>query len=242
MFDGISAGESASAAPEELSTNLLWWKGRSFVASHPFAKYAKGWGTGHSWEKKSLVFLVCGQVLREEYMQLSNVGLELIKRFEGFRAHTYLDPAGLATIGYGHRLTEPGLYPNGITEEQATEILRADVQDALGSVERLVKVPLSQNQVDALVDFVFNLGQERFARSTLLRALNGGRYQAAGEQLLRWDLIAGQENLGLRARRLAELALWNAPAAASEPAAPAKSAASAVPAPAVQSGGREKAA
>jgi lysozyme len=175
-------------------------------------------------------------------MQLSKSGLEMIKKFEGFRAHPYKDPAGLATIGYGHRLTEPGLYPNGITEEQATEILRADVQDAVQTVERLVKAPLSQNQFDALVDFVFNLGEGRFARSTLLRALNGGRYQAAGEQLLRWDLIAGQKNLGLRARRLAELALWNAPAAAAEPAAPAKSASSAVPALAVQPGGGEQAA
>jgi lysozyme len=143
-------------------------------------------------------------------MELSETGLELIKGFEGFRRHTYLDAAGLPTIGYGHRQLNPAQYPDGISEEEASAILRNDVQDAIRTIERTVTVPLAQGQFDALVDFVFNLGCERLKRSTLLRALNGGRYQAAGEQLLRWDLIQGQENLGLRARRLAELNLWNA--------------------------------
>jgi lysozyme len=143
-------------------------------------------------------------------MELSETGLELIKRFEGFRERAYLDAAGLPTIGYGHRLLNPAQYPDGIGEQEAATMLRSDVQDAIRTIERMVTVPLTQGQFDALVDFVFNLGCERLKRSTLLRALNGGRYQAAGEQLLRWDLIQGQENLGLRARRLAELKLWNA--------------------------------
>jgi lysozyme len=147
---------------------------------------------------------------QEGKMQLSDAGLEMIKGFEGFRTHTYLDGAGLPTIGYGHRLLNPSSFPNGIGEDDAASILRADVHDAEVAIERLVKVPLTQGQFDALVDFVFNLGQERFARSTLLRALNGGRYQAAGEQLLRWDLVAGEECEGLRKRRVAELTLWNA--------------------------------
>lgn len=143
-------------------------------------------------------------------MQLSDAGMDMIKRFEGFRAHTYTDAAGLPTIGYGHRLLNPASFPNGITEEEADSILRADLREAALAVEQMVKVPLTQGQFDSLVDFVFNLGLERFRRSTLLRALNGGRYQAAGEQLLRWDLIGGEQNLGLRARRLAELKLWTA--------------------------------
>lgn len=143
-------------------------------------------------------------------MELSEQGLETIKRWEGFRAHIYLDAAGLPTIGYGHRLLHPGSFPHKVTEDEAASILRADVRAASAVIARLVKVPLTQGQFDALVDFIFNLGQERFARSTLLRALNGGRYQAAGEQLLRWDLVNGKENQALRARRLAELTLWNA--------------------------------
>ena len=143
-------------------------------------------------------------------MHISNSGLEMIQRFEGFRAHTYRDGAGFATIGYGHKLLNCQSFPNGITMDDAVSILRADVHEAEKVIEELVRVPLTQGQFDALVDFIFNLGAERFRRSTLLRALNGGRYQAAGEQLLRWDLIDGTESQGLRDRRLAEMNLWNA--------------------------------
>jgi len=75
-------------------------------------------------------------------------------------------------------------------------------------VERLVKTPLSQGEFDALVDFVFNLGAGRLAGSTLLKELNAGRYEAVAAELLRWDHAGGVENVGLRARREAELALW----------------------------------
>jgi len=80
-------------------------------------------------------------------------------------------------------------------------------------VGRLVKVPLTQGQFDALVDFCFNLGEGRLASSTLLKVLNGARYEAAGEQLLRWDLAAGQVNTGLKGRREAELELWQSTSA-----------------------------
>jgi len=72
----------------------------------------------------------------------------------------------------------------------------------------LVKVALTQGQFDALVDFCFNLGAGRLAKSTLLRCLNAGRYNDAAEQLLLWDLAGGEVNLGLKARREAELRLW----------------------------------
>jgi lysozyme len=81
-------------------------------------------------------------------------------------------------------------------------------------VLRLVRVPLTQGQFDALVDFCFNLGAGRLAASTLLKALNARRYDAAGEQLLRWDVAAGEVNAGLRARREAEARLWAGPARA----------------------------
>jgi lysozyme len=88
------------------------------------------------------------------------------------------------------------------------EILACDVRDAEQAVERLVKVPLTQGQFDALVDFCFNLGAGRLATSTLLKVLNGARYDDAAEQLLRWDRAGGQENSGLKMRREAEVALW----------------------------------
>ena len=142
-------------------------------------------------------------------MKLSVQGLQLIKQQEGFRSRTYLDVAGFPTIGYGHRLIHPDSFPDGIDEARAAEILAADVRDAEQAVGRLVKVTLTQGQFDALVDFCFNLGSGRLASSTLLKLLNAGRYAEASEQLLRWDQAGGKECPALKARREAELALWN---------------------------------
>jgi lysozyme len=136
-------------------------------------------------------------------------GLQLIKQQEGFRGRTYLDVAGFPTIGYGHRLIHSDSFPDGIDEAQAAEILAADVRDAEQAVGHLVKVPLTQGQFDALVDFCFNLGSGRLAGSTLLRVLNGGHYTDAAEQLLRWDHAGGKECAALKARREAEVVLWN---------------------------------
>ncbi|HEV2484369.1 MAG TPA: lysozyme [Terracidiphilus sp.] len=152
-------------------------------------------------------------------MKLSAEGLELLKRSEGFRSHTYGDVNGFPTIGYGHRLLHHESFPGGIDEAQAAEILVNDVRDAEQAVKRLVKVPLAQGQFDALVDFCFNLGAGKLATSTLLKVLNGGRYEAAAEQLLRWDIAGGEENAGLKARREAELALWSSAKSKQEAAA-----------------------
>jgi lysozyme len=141
-------------------------------------------------------------------VKLSAQGLQLIKQQEGFRSRTYLDVAGFPTIGYGHRLIHPDSFPDSIDEAQAAEILAADVRDAEQAVGRLVKVTLTQGQFDALVDFCFNLGSGRLASSTLLKLLNAGRYAEAAEQLLRWDQAGGKECPALKARREAELALW----------------------------------
>jgi Phage-related lysozyme (muraminidase) len=146
-------------------------------------------------------------------MQLSAAGLELLKRSEGFRSHAYNDVNGFPTIGYGHRLLRTELFPCGIDEERASAMLVADVHEAEQAVARLVKVPLTQGQFDALVDFCFNLGAGRLASSTLLKVLNSGRHAEAAGQLLRWDVAGGHENSGLKARRQAEFALWHNSAA-----------------------------
>ncbi len=105
-------------------------------------------------------------------MELSAAGLELIKTSEGFRANIYADVAGIPTIGYGHRVLPHETFPNGLTEAEAVRILATDVFEAQRAVLRLVKVPLTQGQFDALTDFCFNLGAGRLASSTLLKALN----------------------------------------------------------------------
>ncbi len=147
-------------------------------------------------------------------MQLSAEGLDLIKRFEGFRGQLYIDVAGFPTIGYGHRVVPPESFPGGVSEPHAATILAGDVSAAERAVGSLVKMALTQGQFDAIVDFCFNLGAGRLKNSTLLRCLNAGRYDAAAEQLLLWDLAKGEVNLGLTARREAELRFWKAAAPA----------------------------
>ena len=141
-------------------------------------------------------------------MRLSVAGLELLKKSEGFRERIYTDVAGIRTIGFGHRLAPGEAYASGITAVQAESILAADVSTAEAAVKRLVQVPLTQGQFDALVDFVFNVGAGRLASSTLLRYLNSGNYDAAAWQLLAWDHAGNHEIAGLKLRREAEFRLW----------------------------------
>lgn len=152
-------------------------------------------------------------------MKFSIAGMELLKRSEGFRNRVYLDVAGFPTIGYGHRLLHPESFPNGITEPQAANLLASDVTGAEQAVGRLVKVPLSQGQFDALVDFCFNLGAGSLGASTLLKSLNAGRFDEAARELLQWDHADGHECDALKIRRQAEVELWHGPSAQQQTAA-----------------------
>jgi lysozyme len=132
-----------------------------------------------------------------------------MKNAEGFRDRIYIDVAGFATIGFGHRLLPEESFPQGIDETQGEAILLDDVRNAEQAIDRLVKVPLTQGQFDALVDFAFNLGAGRLAASTFLKDLNAGKFDAAATELMRWDRAGAEELAGLKARREAELRLWN---------------------------------
>lgn len=147
-------------------------------------------------------------------MTISDKGLELIAEFEGFRGDVYRDVAGIPTIGFGHKLL-PGdaeKYRNGITREQALELLRKDAANAEASILRHVTVPLEQEQFDALVSFVYNVGTGAFGGSTLLRKLNAGDKTAVPAEMARWNkvTIAGQrvESEGLTNRRWREGWVW----------------------------------
>lgn len=144
-------------------------------------------------------------------MLFGSAGLALLKQSEGFRARIYLDPAGISTIGYGHRVLPSESFPDEIDEAHASQLLAEDVRIAEQAVLKLVKVAITQGQFDALVDFVYNLGPNHLAASTLLRDLNLGRYDAAAEQLLLWDHAGTKEVAGLKARREAEFHLWHNP-------------------------------
>lgn len=150
-------------------------------------------------------------------MRLSPSGFELIMQFEGFRPATYLDSAGLPTIGYGHKLLPGESYPDGVTEAQARDLLARDAAAAAEAVARFVHIPLTQGQFDALVDFVYNLGAGRLAASTLLRHLNDGNLGAAALEFLKWDHCGHTEESGLKARREAEMRLFLASDQATSP-------------------------
>lgn len=141
-------------------------------------------------------------------MRLSPSGFQLITKFEGFRPVTYLDAAGLRTIGYGHKLLPGENFHDGLTESEARDLLARDAAAAEQAVTRFVRYPLTQGQFDALVDFVFNLGAGRLSTSSLLRELNDGHIGAAALEFLKWDHCGGKENRGLKARREAEMRLF----------------------------------
>ncbi|MFG3451150.1 lysozyme [Stutzerimonas stutzeri] len=139
-------------------------------------------------------------------MHTSQKGLDLIKSFEGLRLSAYRCPADIPTIGYG---TTAGVkMGDTITKERAEELLREDVARFESQVLRLVKVPLTQGQHDALVSFVYNLGAGNLSNSTLLRLLNAGDYAGAAAQFDRWNKAGGKVLAGLVRRRAAERALF----------------------------------
>ena len=136
----------------------------------------------------------------------SQKGINLIKRFEGLRTAAYKCPAGVWTIGYGHTQTaKPGMV---ITPLEAEELLKKDLFVYEQAVRQYVKVPLSQNQFDALVSFTFNVGMGAFKSSTLLRLLNQGDSYQAGFQFMRWTMANGKRLPGLVRRREAEQVLF----------------------------------
>ena len=137
---------------------------------------------------------------------VTDAGLDLIKRFEGFSPTIYICPAGYPTIGYGHVVLahERQEFAAGITQAKATDILRKDVGIAERAVLRLISVPLTDGQFDALVSFTFNLGAGALQRSTLRRKVNRGEHESVPGELMKWVWAAGKRLPGLVRRRKAE--------------------------------------
>ena len=140
-------------------------------------------------------------VRKEKVSQVKNI--DLIKKHEGLRLKAYLPtPNDVWTIGYGHtRDVRPGQV---ISQSQAEDFLRQDLDWVENSLNKSVKVPLKQNQYDALASLVYNIGATNFQSSTLLRKLNTGDYKGASEQFLVWNKQKGRTLKGLVKRRQEE--------------------------------------
>jgi lysozyme len=155
--------------------------------------------------------------------RISKDGLDHLKRWEGVVLHAYddFDPPsrrraikpgdvvkGTLTIGYGSTgdHVKPGMT---ISKAQAETLLKMDLDRFERAVERLVKVPLNDNQHATLVSFAFNVGTGNFQKSTLLRKLNAGDYDAVPSELMRWTRSKGKVMQGLVNRRASEGGMWS---------------------------------
>ena len=140
-------------------------------------------------------------------MNISDVGLDLIKLHEGCKLVAYPDPGSGGdpwTIGYGHTGSNivPGLH---ISQEQADDYLRRDLAWVEKCINNSVKVDLTQGEFDALCSFVYNLGCSALGKSTLLAKLNAGDSDGAAQEFGRWTKAGGRVLQGLVVRRKAEM-------------------------------------
>ena len=145
-------------------------------------------------------------------MKTSDNGKNVLKAFEGFRAEIYADVGGRETIGYGHCLThkeiETGEYDRRLSKDEASDLMDRDLINFEIGINQHVKVPLTQNQFDALICFVYNLGLGNLYSSTLLRELNSGNYKKAADEFLRWNHVGGKVCAGVTHRREKERELF----------------------------------
>ena len=146
-----------------------------------------------------------------DQMVVSLFGVDLICGFEGKRLVAYDDGVGVWTIGFGTTV-----YPNSIkvkkgdacTEAQAKAYMAHDLKKFESAVNNAVKIPLNQNQFDALVSLAYNIGTGAFSKSTLVKKLNGNDIRGAADQFDVWVNAGGKRMQGLVNRRAKEKALF----------------------------------
>jgi len=146
------------------------------------------------------------QQKRNSSMNISQEGLSLIKKFEGCELEAYKCAAGVLTIGYGS--TKGVKEGDTITQEEADKLLLHEMKEYEGYINNNVTVDLKQNQFDALVSWVFNLGPANLKASTMLKVLNNKEYDDVPAQIKRWNKAGGKVLQGLIRRREAEALLF----------------------------------
>lgn len=140
-------------------------------------------------------------------LQCSLKGLEFIKAEEGLRLKPYKDQGGVWTVGYGH--TTHVMPTDMITQKQADTYLLNDVATCEHAIWDDVKVGLYQREYDVLCSFIYNVGATRFARSDILRLVNGANYAAIPAALASWSKVRYVFDRGLFVRRKKEGQVWS---------------------------------
>jgi lysozyme len=145
--------------------------------------------------------------------KLSKRGLELIKKYEGFRANPYKCPAGVPTIGYGATYYPDGkrvkITDKAITEKQASDILKQMVIPYEKAVDTYCVDSINQNQFDALVSFAYNIGTNALKNSTLLKKLNvNANDPTIRDEFMKWVRGGGKKLPGLVRRRAEEADIY----------------------------------
>jgi lysozyme len=138
---------------------------------------------------------------------ITKEGLDFIQDVEGCKLFAYLDIGGVWTIGVGH--TGPEVV-KGLTcsMEQALQWLKEDSEEAQEAIRQSVEGLLTQNQFNALVSFVFNVGINAFKKSTMLKLINKGDFDGAAKEFTKWNKDNGKEILGLSKRRILEQSVF----------------------------------
>ena len=143
---------------------------------------------------------------------LSSKGLDFIKRHEGYSDKVYEDSAGNPTIGYGHKILPGEDFSQGITKAQALTLLKQDVQGAVVDVNAALKVPVTQNQFDALVSLRFNAGPVSvLPGNEMMRAVNAGHVTQSNFTAYRYVHVNGRAvvSQGLLNRREAKYQMFS---------------------------------
>ncbi len=146
-------------------------------------------------------------------MDISQNGVDSLESLEGYSAEPYECASKKWTVGYGHRLyskeARQSAWDMPCSLEDAKAILREDLEFFVKGVNKYVKRELTQNQFDAIVSLVYNIGLGAFKKSTLLKRINSGNFEGVPSQMRRWNKSDGRILKGLKRRRETEIKLWN---------------------------------
>jgi lysozyme len=142
--------------------------------------------------------------IEENIMAIAKSTLAFITKEEGFKNKAYRDSKNLLTIGVGHliKADEQHLINATLTDEQVEELLRSDLRWCSEAVESSVRVPLSQNQYDALYSLCFNIGETNFRKSTVVKKINENDLKGAADAILMWNKPAVLQKRRERERAL----------------------------------------